>query len=111
MWEGRPNHTILDMVVCTKKSALLASDRTDSSSSQSPSAITHQLVDLDSSVPTDPSVNWNITCLDILDLALCGGCYNLCHSDTLVESQSTESFASLLLEVSDYRHKDLYLYG
>jgi hypothetical protein len=50
-------------------------------------------------------------CLNILDLASCKGCYNLCHSDTLVESPSAGSFAGLLLEVFDYRHKDLYLYG
>ena len=50
-------------------------------------------------------------CPDILDLASCEGCYNLCHSDTLVESQSAGSFAGLLLEVSNYRYKDLYLYG
>ena len=50
-------------------------------------------------------------CLDILDLASCGGCYNLCHSDTLMESQSAGSFAGSLLEVTDYRRKDLYLYG
>jgi hypothetical protein len=49
-------------------------------------------------------------CLDTLDLELCEGCYNSCHSDTLVESQSVGSFAGLLLEVSDYRHNDLYLY-
>ena len=49
--------------------------------------------------------------VDILDLASCGGCYNPCYSDILVESQSVGSFAGLLLEVSDYRHKDLYLYG
>ena len=49
--------------------------------------------------------------LDTLDLELCEGCYNLCHSDTLVESLSAGSFAGLLLEVSDYRHNDLYLYG
>ena len=50
-------------------------------------------------------------CLDILDLASYEGCYNLCHSDTLVESLSSRSFAGLLLEASDYRHEDLYLYG
>ena len=50
-------------------------------------------------------------CLDTLDLESCEGYYNLCHNDTLVESLSTRSFASLLLEVSDYRHEDLYLYG
>ena len=50
-------------------------------------------------------------CLDILDLVSCGGCYNPCYSDSLVESQSVGSFAGLLLEVSDYRHKDLYLCG
>ena len=50
-------------------------------------------------------------CLDILDSVLCGECYNLCYSDTLVESQSVGSSAGLLLEVSDYIHKDLYLYG
>ena len=55
--EERPNHTILDMGVCTKRSALLASDRTDSSSSQSPLAITHQLADLNSSAPADPSMD------------------------------------------------------
>ena len=55
--EERPNHTILDMGVCMKRSALLALDQTDSSSSQSPSAIIHQLADLDSSAPADPSVD------------------------------------------------------
>ena len=50
-------------------------------------------------------------CLGILDLASCEGCYNPYHSDTLVESQSAGPFAGLLLKVSDYRHKDLYLYG
>ena len=35
----------------------------------------------------------------------------MCYSDTLVESQCAGSFAGLLFEVSDYRHKDLYLYG
>ena len=50
-------------------------------------------------------------CLDAMDSELCEGCYNLCHSDTLVESLSAGSFAGLLLEVSDYRHEDLYLYG
>jgi hypothetical protein len=50
-------------------------------------------------------------CLDILDSVSYGGYYNLCHSDTLVESLSAESFAGLLLEVSDCGHKDLYLYG
>ena len=50
-------------------------------------------------------------CLDTLDSESCEGCYNLCHNDTPVESLSAGSFAGLLLEVSDYRHKDLYLYG
>ena len=50
-------------------------------------------------------------CLDILDVVSCGECYNLCHSDTLVESQSAGFSAGLLLEVSDYRHNDLYPYG
>ena len=50
-------------------------------------------------------------CLNILDLVSCEGCYNICHIDTLVESQSIGSFAGLLLEVSDCRHKDLYIYG
>ena len=50
-------------------------------------------------------------CLDTLDSESCEGCYNLCDNDTLVESLSAGSFAGLLLEVSDYRHKDLYLYG
>ena len=49
--------------------------------------------------------------LDILDSKSCEGCYNLCHNDTLVESLSAGSFVGLLLEVSDYRHEDLYLYG
>ena len=35
----------------------------------------------------------------------------MCHSDTLVESQSAGFFSGLLFEVSDYRHNDLYLYG
>ena len=50
-------------------------------------------------------------CLDTLDSESCEECYNLCHNDTLVESQSAGSSVGLLLEVSDYRHKDLYLYG
>ena len=50
-------------------------------------------------------------CLDILDLESCEGCYNLCHNDNSMEFLSAGSYASLLLEVSDYRHKDLYLYG
>ena len=99
------------MGVCTKRLALLALDRTDSSSSQSPSAATRQLADLDFSILADPSMDRNPTCLDILDLVSCGGCYNPCHSDSLVESQSVGSFAGSLLEVYDYRHKDLYLYG
>ena len=99
------------MGICTKKSFLLASDWTDSSSFRSPWAATHQLVDLDFSVLADPSVDWNPMCLDILDLASCKGCYNLCHSDTLVESRSAGSFAGLLLKVSNCRHKDLYLNG
>jgi hypothetical protein len=99
------------MGVCTKKSFLLASDRTDSSSSRSPWAATRQLANLDFSVLANPSVDWNPACLDILDLVSCGGCYNPCHNDSLVESKSVGSFPSLLLEVSDYRHKDLYLYG
>ena len=49
-------------------------------------------------------------CLDTLDSESCEGCYNLCHNDTLVESLSAGSFAGLLLEVSDYRCWDLYLY-
>ena len=50
-------------------------------------------------------------CLDTLDLESYEGCYNLCHNDTPVESLSAGSFVGLLLEVSDYRHEDLYLYG
>ena len=50
-------------------------------------------------------------CLDTLDLESYEGYCNLCHSDTLVESLPIGSFAGLLLEVSDCRHKDLYLYG
>ena len=57
LWEERPNHTILDMGICTRRSALLASDRTDSSSSRSPSAVIHQLADLDFFAPADPSVD------------------------------------------------------
>ena len=41
------------MGVCMKRSALLASDRTNSSSSRSPLATTRQHVNLDSSAPTD----------------------------------------------------------
>ena len=44
--------------------------------------------------------------LGSLDSESCEGCYNLCHSDTLVESQSAGSFAGVLLEVSDCRYKD-----
>ena len=50
-------------------------------------------------------------CLDTLDSESCEVYYNLCHNDTLVESLSAGSFAGLLLEVSDYRREDLYLYG
>ena len=75
------------MGVCTKRSALLASDRTNFSSSQSPSATTDQHLNLDFSATTDSSLDWNPVCLDILDLASCGGCYNPWHSDSLVESQ------------------------
>ena len=53
----------------------------------------------------------NPVCLDILDSESYDGCYNLCHNDTLVESLSARPFASLLLEVSDCKHEDLYLYG
>ena len=49
-------------------------------------------------------------CLDTLDSESYEGCYNLCHNDTLVESLSAGSFVGLLLEVSNYRHEDLYLY-
>ena len=48
-------------------------------------------------------------CLDTLDLESCEGYYSLIHSDILIEPLSAGSFAGLLLEVSDYRHKDLYL--
>ena len=99
------------MDVCTRRSALLASDRTDSSSSRSPSATTCQFADLDFSTPADSSVDWNPVCLDTSDSESCEGCYNLYHNDTPVESLSTGSFAGLLLEVSNYRHEDLYLYG
>ena len=50
-------------------------------------------------------------CLDTLDSESYEGCYNLCHNDALVESLSTGFLASFLLEVSDSRHEDLYLYG
>ena len=50
-------------------------------------------------------------CFDTLDLKSYEGCYNPCHNDTLLESLSSMSFASLLLEVFDCRHEDLYLYG
>ena len=50
-------------------------------------------------------------CVGTLDLESCEWCYSLIHSDILVEPLSAGSFAGLLLEVSDYRHKDLYLYG
>ena len=49
-------------------------------------------------------------CLDTLDPESCEECYNLCHSDTLVESLSAGFFTSLLLEVFGYRCYDLYLY-
>ena len=35
----------------------------------------------------------------------------MCHNDILMESLSAGSFTGLLLEVSDYRYQDLYLYG
>ena len=47
---------------------------------------------------------------DTLDLESCEGCCNLCHNDILVESLSVEFFADLLLEVSDCKCWDLYLY-
>ena len=50
-------------------------------------------------------------CLDTLDSESCEGCYNLYHNDAPVESLSAGSFAGLLLEVSDCRYEDLYLYG
>ena len=97
------------MGVCTKRSALLASDQTDSSSSRSPSVVIHQLANLDFFAPANPSMDWNLVCLGFLDLASCEGCYNSCHSDILVESRSIGLFVDLLLEVSDCRHKDLYI--
>ena len=57
MWEERPNHIILDIDICTRRSALLASDRTDSLSSRSPLATIHQHVNLDFSTLADPSVD------------------------------------------------------
>ena len=104
MQEERPNHIILDMGVCIRRSAILASDRTDSLSSQSPLATTRQYVNLDFSTLADSSVDRNLTCLDTLDSKSCEGCYNLCYNDTLVESLSAGSFAGLLLEVSGCRH-------
>ena len=98
------------MGVCMRRSALLATDRTDFSSSRSLSATTHQHLNLDFSAPVDPSVDCNPVCLDILDSESYEGCYNMCHSDNPMEPPSAGSFAGLLLEVSDYRHKDLYLY-
>ena len=103
MWKERPNHTILDMGICTRRSTLLASDRTDSSSSQSPSAATHQHLNLDFSILADPSMDGNPMCLDTLDLESCEGCYGLIHGDILVEPPSVGSFTSLLLEVSGYK--------
>ena len=104
MLEERPNHIILDMDVYTKRSTLLALDRTDSSSSRSPLATTHHHVNLDFSALADPSVDSNPVCVDTLDSELCEGCYNLCHNDTPVESLSAGSFAGLLLEAYGYRH-------
>ena len=46
-----------------------------------------------------------------MDLESYEGCHNPCHNDILVESLSVESFADLLLKVSDCRHEDLYLDG
>ena len=68
-------------------------------------------MNLNLSAIADPSVDSNFEYLDILDLESCEGCCNMCHNDTLVESLSAGSFAGLLLEVSGYRHEDLYLYG
>ena len=48
--------------------------------------------------------------LDTLDLESYEGYYNLCHNDILMESLSVESFADLLLEVSDCKCWDLYFY-
>ena len=49
-------------------------------------------------------------CLDTLDLESYEGYCNLCHNDILMESLSVGSFANLLLEVSDCKCWDLYLY-
>ena len=57
LWEERPSHTIMDMGVCTRRSAILASDQTDSSSSRSPLATTRQHVNLDFFVLADPSMD------------------------------------------------------
>ena len=57
LYEERPNHTILDMGIWMRRSAVLASDRIDSSSSRSPLAIIRQHVNLDFSALADPSVD------------------------------------------------------
>ena len=52
----------------------------------------------------------NFGYLDTLDLASYEGYFNLCYNDILVESLSVEFFADLLVEVSDCKCWDLYLY-
>jgi hypothetical protein len=94
------------MDICMKRSVLLASDQTDFLSSRSPSATIHQLADLEFSVPTDPSVDWNLMCLDTLDLALCEGCYNSCHSDTLVDPLLACCLKSLIIDIMIYISTD-----
>ena len=80
----------------------MASNRTNSSTSWSLSATTHQYLNLDFSTTADPSVDQNSGYLGILDLESCEEYYNPCHNDILVESLSAGSFAGLLLEVSCY---------
>ena len=54
-----------------------------------------------------PNANLNT---GVLHLESYEGYYNLCHNDILMESPSVESFANLLLEISDCKCWDLYLY-
>ena len=91
------------MGVYTKRSALLASNRTNSSTSWSLSATTHQYLNLDFSTTADPSVDQNSGYLGILDLESCEEYCNMCHNDIPMEPLSVGSFADSLLEVSGCR--------
>ena len=88
----------MDMGVCTRRSTLLDSNWTDSSSSRSLSATNHQHLNLDFSAPADPYVDWNPSYLDTLDSESCEGCCNLCHNDIPMKSLSTGSLQACYLK-------------